>query len=195
MTGMFNRNTDLSVTYLSFIFYLLIFLSGVTANSNIDSLLEKSRSAEGVQKFELLLKISEEHYKNKAHQKVIEYAEQALKNAIKREDEKAMASAENSNAWEVYCHSWVEFVFSKKKKLLEEWFNLKSRVLRAYEKANDQIGIVKICNDLMEGSYEFRYWLVRNWKEAKRVRDELIGFGERALAILSELPFSCSFPP
>ena len=93
----------------------------------------------------------------------------------------------NSTSMIFYTKSWIETDFSKKKNLINQWWNLKSKVLVDFEKVGNKIEVAKTCNDILEGSYAFKYWLGTNWKEAEKIRNELISLGEKAITILSSL--------
>jgi len=95
--------------------------------------------------------------------------------------------ADNSKAWSVYCNAWLETAFLKKRQLLNEWWNLKSKVLREYREIGNQIAIAKTCNDMIEGSIDCRYWLGSNWDASRQIKEELISLGETAIQILTRV--------
>ena len=105
----------------------------------------------------------------------------------KLDDEKYAAKVFASQAKAVYASSWIETDPAKKRDLLNEWWDLNSNSLKLFEKIGDQLAIVTICNDLMEGSMDCKYWIAPNWEESVKLRKELISFGERAISILSKM--------
>jgi len=84
-----------------------------------------------------------------------------------------------------YANSWFEFDALTKKVFLDKWWLLKSEVLAAYEKMGDQMSKAKICNDMLEGSADCRYWLGLNSKESIKIRDQLLSLGEQAIKTLT----------
>ena len=96
-------------------------------------------------------------------------------------------SANNTLANISYAKSWIEPNPSKKTIFIAEWWTLKSKVLDNYEKMGDQLHFGKICNDMLQNSYDCYYWIGRNSEELEEKRNKLISLGEKAITILSEL--------
>ena len=128
---------------------------------------------------------------NKQFNKRMKMAMQAYVKAVelfqKSSDKNRIAKVSNAEALVAYANSWLEVDASKKIALLDKWWTLKSKVLKAYERGGDQLAVARTCNDMMEGSADCRFWLGSNWKDSLKIKEELISLGERAIAILSEL--------
>ena len=124
---------------------------------------------------------------NKRIRLAVHAYEKAANHFGNSENEKKVMKVDNSKAMIAYTNSWLELDYSKTQKFLNEWWSLKSKVLKAHEKADDKFGLAKTCNDMMEGSIACRFWLGSNWKKSKRIRQELISLGERAISILTEI--------
>jgi len=93
---------------------------------------------------------------------------------------------DNSEAMIAYANSWFEYDAIKTREFLDKWWILKHKVLNAYEKQDNQLGIAKTCNDILKGSVDCKYFLSTNWKESNQLRSELISLGEKAIRILGE---------
>jgi len=98
-----------------------------------------------------------------------------------------IVSINNTLAKISYAKSWIEPNPSKKTIFIAEWWTLKSKVLDTYEKMGDQLHFGKICNDMLQNSYDSYYWIGRNSGELEEKRNKLISLGEKAITILSEL--------
>ena len=93
----------------------------------------------------------------------------------------------NLKAKIAYAKSWFEFEPPKKKIFIDEWWQLKSKILKQLEKKGDQLAIAKTCNDIIENSFDFYYYMGTNTNESNIIRQELISLGEKAIKILKKL--------
>ena len=105
----------------------------------------------------------------------------------KCEDEDYLAKVISCQAREKYAASWIETDPKIKRALLNEWWRLNLQALRLNEKTGNLLAVAKICNDLMEGSMDCKYWIAPNLEESRKIRDDIISLGERALKILSKM--------
>ena len=92
----------------------------------------------------------------------------------------------NSKAMIRYYESWLEAESLKRIALLNEWWNLKTKALKVFEVMGDKIAVAKICNDMMEGSVDCRFWLGSTKEDSLKIRMELISLGDYAIEILEE---------
>ena len=84
-----------------------------------------------------------------------------------------------------YTSSCLETDPSKKKKLLNEWWNLKKQVKEEYEKIGDLDSVARVCNDLVEYSTYDWIWSSSTFTETKDIYEECINLAERSISILS----------
>ena len=99
----------------------------------------------------------------------------------------SLAKALRCQAKREYVLSWIETNAKNKIKLLDDWWNLNLKAIKLFKKTDDQLEIVKIYNDLMQGSYDGKFFIELKLEESAKIRDELINFGEQALEILSKI--------
>ncbi|MGD9131687.1 MAG: hypothetical protein PVH73_08975, partial [Candidatus Bathyarchaeota archaeon] len=114
----------------------------------------------------------------KVYEHMVELFEKA------KEEEKG-ANINHSKALVAYANSWLATNQPKKDTLLDEWWDLEKKTLKAHEEAGDLQAIGKTCNDLMQGSHVTRIWVLTQSERQKRY-EELISLGERGIAALSE---------
>ncbi|MEJ2241734.1 MAG: hypothetical protein P8Y18_06300, partial [Candidatus Bathyarchaeota archaeon] len=70
--------------------------------------------------------------------------------------------------------------------MIDNWWTLKLNVLKIYEKTGNKLALARTYNEILENSTNCKYWFGMNGEEAKKIRDELISFGEKAIKILTE---------
>jgi len=73
-----------------------------------------------------------------------------------------------------------------KKDLLDKCWRLYRESLKNYEETEDKLNVGKICNELLVCLSD-RFDITWNWQERKRISMETLGYGEKAIAIFSEL--------
>ena len=100
--------------------------------------------------------------------------------------ESLIARSFNAEAKIAYARFWIEIDALKKRELIEKWWAQKNNVLKIYHQSGDKLALVKTYNDILENSTNCKYWFGMNWEEAKKIRDELISCGEKAITILTE---------
>jgi len=105
----------------------------------------------------------------------------------KSEDEKKAIVINNLLAKIAYCKSWLELNYSKKKKYIQEWWILKFKILEAYNNLNDQLGVAKTINDILENSSVNINELKSIIGDRRRVTEKLLSLGEQATKILSKI--------
>jgi len=86
----------------------------------------------------------------------------------------------------LYSKSWLAEDSSKRKALLDECWKLQKEALKVYEETGDRLGYGKTCNELLT-CLEDRRKLAWDWQELKRISEEAIEFGEKAIDALSEV--------
>jgi KaiC/GvpD/RAD55 family RecA-like ATPase len=86
-----------------------------------------------------------------------------------------------------YVSAWLERDRAKKDKMLGEWWRLENDALEEYENDGDLINIGKTCNNLLQFSQEYRFWIPTGFQDVKRMLDELLNLGEKSIKILSGL--------
>jgi len=92
----------------------------------------------------------------------------------------------NSKAMISYYESWLETESLKRIALLNEWWNLKTKSMKSFETMGDKIAVATICNDMMEGSVDCRFWLGSTKEDSLKIRMELISLGDYAIEILEK---------
>ena len=97
------------------------------------------------------------------------------------------AKISHAKALVAHVSSWLERSRPKKGKLSGEWWRLENEALEEYEKAGDLINIGKTCNNLLQFSLEYRFWLPTDFQDIKKMMDELLNLGEKSIKILSDL--------
>ena len=97
------------------------------------------------------------------------------------------AKISHAKALVAYVSSWLERDRIKKGKLLDEWWKLENKTLEEYEKKGDLINIGKTCNNLLQFSQGYRFWLPTDFQDIKRMINELLNLGEKSIKILSDL--------
>ena len=85
-----------------------------------------------------------------------------------------------------FINSWLESDSTKMSKLLNEWWNLKKEVLKDYEDKKYHLDVGRICNDLLEGSFQNRFHLFTNWCDIIRESEDCLKIGEKAIDALSK---------
>jgi len=100
-------------------------------------------------------------------------------------NEKSAAKSISYQAKAIYARSWIETDPVRKRDLLDQWWSLNSKAIEIFDRIGDHIAVAQTCNDMMEGSWDCRYWVAQNWSESAKIRKELISLGEKALGILS----------
>ena len=103
-------------------------------------------------------------------------------------------STDNSLAKAVRCQAkrantflWIENNPQNKRKILDDWWSHNLEAIKLFKKTGDKLAIAKIYDNLMQESYDCKYFIELNLEEPGKIRDELINFGEQALEILSKL--------
>jgi len=89
-------------------------------------------------------------------------------------------------AMATYLNSWLAGDPFEKKKLLDECWKLEKKALKFYEEAGDRLSYGKTCNELLTCLFD-RKNLAWDWSEEKMIFEEAVGYGEGAIASLSEV--------
>ncbi|MCJ7613860.1 hypothetical protein MUO71_03735, partial [Candidatus Bathyarchaeota archaeon] len=97
------------------------------------------------------------------------------------------AKINHAKALAAHASSWLERDWTKKGKLLGDWWRLENEALKEYEKAGDLINIGRTCNNLLQVSQEYRFWLTSEWTDFERMIKELLRLGEKSIVTLSSL--------
>ena len=115
--------------------------------------------------------------------------------AYKRSDELLQSVEKNGKRAKIshvralvaYASSWLERDRAKRGKLLGEWWRLENEALEEYEKDGDPINIGKTCNNLLQFSQEYRFWIPTDFQDVQRMMDELLNLGEKSIKVFSDL--------
>jgi tetratricopeptide (TPR) repeat protein/KaiC/GvpD/RAD55 family RecA-like ATPase len=116
----------------------------------------------------------------KAYEETVELIQSVEKNG-------KCAKISHVEALVAYVSSWLESDKMKKGKFIAEWWRLENEALEEYEKDGDLINIGKTCNNLLQFSLDYRFWLPTDFQDIKRMMDELLNLGEKSIKILSDL--------
>lgn len=98
-----------------------------------------------------------------------------------------IAQKNHSKAMASYASSWIAEDSSKRRESLGEYWRLEKEVLKSYEETQNSLGFGKICNELLEVFSIYRFWFVSSWSELERNMEEVLGFGEKTIAIMSDV--------
>jgi KaiC/GvpD/RAD55 family RecA-like ATPase/tetratricopeptide (TPR) repeat protein len=110
--------------------------------------------------------------------------EQAVMLFEKVEEDGKRAKINHLKAMVAFTSFWLATIPSEKKELIDEWWRLEIEALKDYEKANDQLTVARICNNLLDGCRD-RIQVESEWSELKKSIEECIFFGEKAIKALS----------
>ena len=122
----------------------------------------------------------------KKMEKSIEAYQKVLKLCENVAEELMQARSIDARAKIAYASFWIETDVLKKRELIDEWWALNSELIKIYGRYEDKLALAKTYNEIIEKSTNCKYWFGMNWKEAKEIRNELISYGENAIAILTE---------
>lgn len=85
-----------------------------------------------------------------------------------------------------YVGSWLQSDLSSRKKLLDECLKLEEEALESYKRIDDRLSLARTCNELSMYLID-RIDLEWDKKIRKKMLKKALGFGEKAIAIFSEL--------
>jgi len=114
-----------------------------------------------------------------AYQKVLKLCENVAEESIQ-------ARSIDARAKIAYASFWIETDVLKKRELIDEWWTLNSKLIKIYGLFEDKLALAKTYNELVEKSTNSKYWFGINSEEAKDIRNELISYGEKAIAVLTK---------
>ncbi len=126
-----------------------------------------------------------QEFKNRMLQAVRAYnkAAELFERAENRDNQ---AKTRHCQALAAYVGSWLEPDCSSQKRSLEQCLKLEREALKFYEKSRDRLNLGKACNELNTHLLDA---LNLEWgiQKRKKMLKEALGYGEKAVAVLSEL--------
>jgi len=104
----------------------------------------------------------------------------------KIETKYARVKLNHNKGWIIFLKSWFESNVFKKKILLDKWWKTETNYFKIYDSLTDSQLVGKIYNDLLELSAVDRFHLVNDNLEWRKMVEECIRIGEKAIKLLSK---------
>ena len=128
---------------------------------------------------------------NLSFKALVRKASEAYKSALELYKETAYheknEKVKEAKAELAFINSWLESDSTKMSKLLNKWWSLKKEVLQDYEDKKNLLDVGRICNDLLEGSFQNRFHLFINWCDIIRESEDCLAIGEKSIEVLSKV--------
>jgi KaiC/GvpD/RAD55 family RecA-like ATPase len=122
----------------------------------------------------------------KLRQRAVDAYRNAAEYFEKEDSSKAEGKSAQCNALAEYTNSWLAPNPSEKRKILEKCCAFGQKSLEAYEKAGNELGYGKMCNDILMCLLE-RLYVAYDSNEMGSIAQEGVKCADKAVAVLSKI--------